>query len=244
MNNKNNIGIDKNNKQKSSNNKIAKLLIELNDFSEINNIKKPKHTKVKVAIYCNTCKRKHHLHFGEFKNGSANAKNLQDIIDKYSWKYCNRDRNNNKGFQITEIPNFDNTKNDKNIINFINILKNIKGSKIVTINVDEYTRVFDINEDFKFSDNLSELFFYGMLKNGFLKSAGIIVRQILKIKVKRNIKNKEIWIPKKKLYGFILNSNNIFSIPKEELEICCNTDNVTGLPLEPEKDVIYEEFQY
>lgn len=242
MNNENNTGIDKNNKQRSSN-KIAKILIELNDFAEINNIKKPKHTKVKVAIYCNTCKRKHHLHFGEFKNGSANAKNLQDIIDKYSWKYCNRDRNNNKGFQITEIPNFDNTKNDKNIINFISILKNIRGFKIVTITVGEYTKAFDINEDFKFSDIMSEYLFYKILKRGFLKSAGIIVRQILKIKVKRNIKNKEIWIPKKKLYGFILNSNNIFSIPKEELEICCNTDNVTGLPLEPEKDVIYEEFK-
>ena len=217
-----------------------RLLIELNDFSKINDIKKPEHTKVKVAIYCNTCKRKHHLHFGEFKNGSVHAKDLQDITDKYCWKYCNRDREP----QIIKIYDANYIDNNKNITNFINILKNIKGSKIVTITTSNYSQAFDINKDFQFIDIASEHLFYKILKEGILKGTGIIIRQFLDIKTKKIINNKEIWIPKKKLYGFFLYLNNIFPTPKEDLEIACNTDAETGLPLEPENDVIYAEINF
>ena len=218
--------------------KLPKLLIQIDDFSKINEVKKPKHTKVKVAVYCNTCKRKHHLHFGEFKNGSVNARNLQDIIDNYRWKYCNRDTHRT-GLQFILITNLDELKNQKNIKEFTEILKNINGFKIVTITTAEETRIFDINENFNFLDKVSEFLFYKMLKNGFQKNAGIIVRQFLDIKLKRVINGKEIWIPNKKLYGFLLRANNIFIIPKDELEVACNTDKNTGLPLEPEEDVTY-----
>jgi hypothetical protein len=138
-----------------------------------------------------------------------------------------------------KIENLNNIKKEKHILNFVNILKNIKGKKIVTIAVKGENREFYIDGDFNFLDIIAEYLFYTMLEKGVPEHAGIIVRQFLNIKIKRKINGKEVWIPQKKIYGFFAKSNNIFPLSKEEVELCCNTDAKTGLPLEPEEDVVF-----
>ena len=60
---------------------------------EISLITKPKGRRVKVRIFCKTCNRHHHMHWGEFKNAmsSGTINSLQNIINKYSMKYCGCD---------------------------------------------------------------------------------------------------------------------------------------------------------
>jgi hypothetical protein len=218
-------------------NKLSKELIELNYFSEAVNIYKKKHVKLKIAMYCNVCKRKHHFHFGEFKNGLNNADSIQDIIDKYSWKYCIPEKRNGFIFLSNKV----------NI--FLKMIKQIEGKKIITITTetaDNYSlRSFDVIDDedgdFQFLNKYSEILFYDMLETCFKKNyaSGIIVRQFLNIKIQRNINDRTLWIPKKKLYGFSIVNGKVKIVSKEEMEIDCNTDALTGMPLEPENDVIY-----
>lgn len=125
--------------------KLKKIIIKVSDVSQC--VVKPPHIKVKVEMYCETCKRIHRFHYNEWKNGRAGAKTVQDIIDKYAWKYCNReDYMANNGFAIMQAD----AKGVNLVETFISFVKSLPNAKIITLNSGDRLFVVDVSSDGKF----------------------------------------------------------------------------------------------
>ncbi|HZX13199.1 MAG TPA: hypothetical protein VFF49_02225 [Thermodesulfobacteriota bacterium] len=73
-------------------------ILEIAEFSQkLSSIEKPG-KRAKARIYCQRCRRHHHLHWGEFKRALKGKEtcgvvlptpsSLQGIIDVYAVKYC------------------------------------------------------------------------------------------------------------------------------------------------------------
>jgi ferritin-like protein len=234
---------DTNYKQK----KLPRELITVHDFSECANIRKKEHTKTKVAIYCQTCKRFHHLHFGEFKKGYADAKCLQDIIDKYAWKYCYRE---SSFFKININQKTEDTEEDKIARIIGDKIQKLQGDKIVTITLSydnnslvetfQYHIVGDLSKETQEEKMVRTFFMHNKIKWGLEKNnhAGILVRQITSLQTEINGKMENVH----KIYGIIVGNGHYKFLNKKEIELAYNTDAKTGKPLPAEKNIIYGEF--
>ena len=231
--------INANYKQK----KLPKELITIRDFSECANIRKKEHTKTKVAIYCQNCKKFHHLHFNEFKKGYADAKCLQDIINKYAWKYCFRGDNL---FIIEQ--KIEETKEDK-IARFLEEkIQKLPGEKIITIALSHnnnfpkmfrYHIIDDLSKETLEQKMARTFFMHNKIKWGLEKNncAGIIVRQKTNFQVEINGKMEHVY----KIYGIFVGNGQYRFLSKKEVEFIYNTDVQTGKPLPVEKNIIYGE---
>ena len=237
-------------KQTNSNREQKKLpreLITVHDFAECANIRKKEHTKTKVAIYCQTCKRFHHLHFGEFKRGLSEAKCLQDIIDKYAWKYCYRGSdyfklNINQGVEETEEAKTARMIEDK--------IQKLSGDKIVTITLSydngslvetfQYHIVGDLSKETQEEKMVRTFFMHNKIKWGLEKNnhAGIVVRQITGLQTLVNDKMKNVY----RVYGIAVGSGSYKFLNKKEIELAYTVDARTGKPLPVEENIIFEEF--
>ena len=126
----------------------------------------------------------------------------------------------------------------------LNIIRLIPGRKIITVNLNYNIEEFDINEKGVVGYSKEhENIFLKRIDNAFKNENTFIVRQFIpnseeKIKLKNG---KEIMMPWKALYGFVLHEDNIISIPAEDVEnsfIHAQSRN----PIEPEKFIIYKNF--
>jgi hypothetical protein len=67
-------------------------IVEIKEFSfSLADLPRPG-KRAKARIFCEICRRHHHLHWGEMRNAITRkgADSLQAIINAYGWKYCLR----------------------------------------------------------------------------------------------------------------------------------------------------------
>jgi len=237
-------------KQTNSNREQKKLpreLITVHDFAECANIRKKEHTKTKVAIYCQTCERFHHLHFGEFKRGLSEAKCLQDIIDRYAWKYCYRE---SSYFKLNVNQGIGETEEAKTARMIADKIQKLSGDKIVTIRLSyDNTSLVETFQCYIVEDLTKEtvdeklvrtFFMLSKIARGLEKNnhASIIVKQITSLQTEVNGRMENVY----RVYGIVVGSGSYKFLNKKEIGLAYTVDARTGKPLPVEENIIFEEF--
>jgi hypothetical protein len=126
----------------------------------------------------------------------------------------------------------------------IAVIQGIPGQKIVTLYAPT-----SLNPEFSIDiqsagrmgyEEGHEALFKAKLVHALIDGGGLVVRQLLGVKVQRRMPNgKVLWIPKKNLYGFKLGGGGFQPLSREEMRRAHCTDHKTGKVLEPEPDVIF-----
>ncbi len=120
----------------------------------------------------------------------------------------------------------------------------IPGNKIVTLcHEDGREFIIDISAQgcFGYAPGHKELFI-AHLVSAINSKGGLVIRQILPLKVERRTPSGKImFIPKKKLYGIALENGVWEPISATQMREAHCTNHDTGGLLEPEQDVIFSD---
>ena len=102
----------------------------------------------------------------------------------------------------------------------------------------------DVNKNgrFGYQKGIKELF-AAKLANAMSEEGGLIIREFLSIKTKHKMPNgKLIWISEKALYGVVLKDGNWKGLKAEDVQMCHETDHLTGKRLPPELGIHFRDF--
>jgi len=133
------------------------------------------------------------------------------------------------------------SKHSRPAIQLISDILSIEGQKIVTISIPGVGgQAIDIDRhgSIGYAASHKVVFLYAIL-TCFEEEGGIIIRQFLDFGATEHQGDKEIFIPRKNLYGVSIKVGKYRFLTAEEVELACNTDAVTGEPLKLEKYVFY-----
>lgn len=121
----------------------------------------------------------------------------------------------------------------------------IRGDKIVTLAINgEEPFVIDISKDGQFGyDESHSLLFRNKLATAFQQNGGLVVRQILPLKVEREMPNgQKVWNPRKNIYGVYITDEQWIPLSRTEMKIAHCRDAKTGKLLKPEPDIAFRDF--
>ncbi len=126
------------------------------------------------------------------------------------------------------------------------MISRIRGGKILTLLISDKEEPFVIDmseEGYIGYEKDHEILFRTKLVSAFNISGILIIRQFLHIKVQRTLPNGEIlWIPRKNVYGINIENGTWTPISKTALKQAYSADHKTGIPITPEKDVLFRDF--
>lgn len=121
----------------------------------------------------------------------------------------------------------------------------IRGNKIITLAISgEEPFIIDVNAAGVFGyDESHDFLFRTKLTAALQNDGGLVVRQILPIKVEREMPNgQKVWNPRKNLYGVYFTDGQWIPLSRTELKIAYCTDTKTGKLGKPEQDVTFRDF--
>lgn len=122
----------------------------------------------------------------------------------------------------------------------------IPGPKMLTLMTTEHQEplVIDVSSSGVFGYRRNHcLLFRTRLAIAFANAGSLIIRQILPIKIQREMPNGgRLWIPRKQLYGVSIAGGDWMPLSREEMRWAHCIDCETGRPIAPEKDVSFGDF--
>lgn len=222
----------------------------------------PNHRKIKEALDDKISELREEMFFTFVQKESMDENKAAQLVNKMCGKKWTESFKKAKDNTLDALFSLEEEKRQKRLHAMISYAKNaswvaseeakvvlelirkIKGSKIITVNVNNNVEVFDIQSDgtvgyAKEHENL----FLKQIDSAFKQSNSFIIRQFIENSEEEVIvkNNKKIKIPWKALYSFILHGKKIIPMSAEAVEDAMTHDQ-NGNKIPPEDKVIYKDF--